>query len=35
MQAELLRQALEKNTHLVQELTSELQTPPTAEGRAE
>src|SRR5579872_3861351 len=27
MQAVLLRQALEKNTHLLQELTSELQTP--------
>jgi len=31
-QAELLRQALEKNTHLLQELTSELQNPPTSAG---
>ena len=34
-QAELLRQALEKNTRLLQELTSQLQTPPpSAGGRA-
>ena len=31
-QAELLRQALEKNTHLLQELSSELQNAPTSAG---